>query len=289
MIRAFFQSIQKTLFVFPLILLVYVINFCVSMLLALPYFNVFKSGIGRSLEPSKLLIQYDHTVYQDLMGQIGDSLAVVNGQAPWMILIFVLLSIFFNGGILGAMANSDIQKKGFWTNCRKHFGRFFRLSIISLIAYGIIALIIFLPLFAYFRSIGSSFMSENAYLIPGLIGVGIFFFFFSFLSMSNDYAKVKMVAENSRSAVRMFFSGIKFGVRHFFSSYFFYLFLLFIVLMGGVFYWNLSEWIGTTSMITIGLLFVFQQLFVFIRTSIRIWHLAYASSLHQNSQRGGRW
>lgn len=290
MIRAFFQSIQKTLFVFPLILLVYLVNLGLGLLLALPYFKVFRGGIGNSMEPSKLLAGYDHTVYRDLMEQIEGSIAVVDGQTPWMILIFVLLSIFFNGGIIGAMAASqDISRKSFWINCRHYFGRFFRLSIISIIAYGILAVIIALPLAAYFKGISSSFTSEQAFVIPAIIGAGIFLFLFSFLSMSNDYAKVKIVAENSRSALRMFFSGLKFSFRHFFSAYIFYVLLAMILLVGGFTYWKLSGVVGTSSMFTIILLFIIQQILVFIRTSIRIWHLAYASSLYQNLQRGGRW
>jgi hypothetical protein len=257
-----------------MILLIYLSYLVIALLLAIPFFGLFRSATGNSQLPGSLMNGFDATAIRELLASGGKMFAFyLKAFFPW-ILIFLLFQIYLNGGILSWVSNprGKFSINRFHANGRKYFWRFLKLAVYFIIVHLIIGLIIYLP---YFLTTGSdSNLTDRQIMNPLFIYIGVHALVLVFIFMWSDLAKSGLYCEDSPKVLKTIFRGLKIAFRRFFSFYLLGLLLLIIPTLAFIgFYLIRSGFVvNTTGLILI--VFILQQVLVLIRVLFRTWRLA---------------
>jgi hypothetical protein len=104
------------------ITVVYTIQLVLVLLLSLQVFQVLEASIGKSLQINQLRDGYQHTVITDFLKVHGASITPLLGQLRWVLLIWLLVSAFLQGGLLySALDRSSNRLDTFFSACSKFF------------------------------------------------------------------------------------------------------------------------------------------------------------------------
>jgi hypothetical protein len=261
----------------------YGVSLALGLLVALPMFSTLTAEHGDSLAPLQLLPGFDYTVYSDFMNQSDKAISPLLSVGRWTGLAYLLLSVFFGGGILYRFSQpgQTFRMVDFWRASSTYFGRFLKLLGVAV---------------AFVFSAGLIWLVIGALVIVGLsdslterelfwIGAGFFALFalsVTLILCIGDYAKVIMFQDDETNAFRAF--GRASGVvrRNLRATYGRYWLLL--AIGTGLFglYFLLDELIGMTNWLTILIMIVVQQLFILSRVMLKVWNLGVAYGLYRN-------
>lgn len=276
-LKAYSSGLVTTLKRFRLISLAYLFLLIPGLLVAFPFLSNFKSASSQFISPGKLLEGFDYTAYSELMDFYGDGIKSVLSQASWLIMFYILISVFVTGAILHVL-NDKKQKAKFMiflSGGSKYFWRFFRLSVIFIILQVLIALIVYLP---FSILVGNSFehaATEKSTFFLFLPFGFIHLLLAVYLHLISNYTRFILVHDNSRIVLRAIWNAIKFVSARFFGTYglAILLFIFPVLLLFG--YFKFSEQVEMTSGLLIFLVFLAQQFYIWLRMATRVW--AYAS------------
>lgn len=252
--------------------IVYCINLLLALLVMFPLLSFLKEGFGGSMLPNVLLKGFDFTSFAEFIRSVeglGSSIA----QARWMILFYLVLSIFMAGGILFTFnSNERFSVKSFLNGCVHYFFRFFKLFFYMLIFNLLAALIVYVPMVIIVKSAADTVASEASLFYFVLISVMVHLILLAILQMIAYYTKISIVFEDSRKVFKTIFRSIKFVFKHFASTFSLFVLqiLVPIILLLTIIFLNIN--IGMTSGITILIMFIFQQAFILSRMFTRIWN-----------------
>ncbi len=142
--------------------IVYLIQLCLALTLGMQVYEVIKASIGNSLEVNKLLYHYDHTVWTDFLKVHGASITPLIGQMRWLLLIWLLFSVFLDAGMLVCAADpARASSKLFWQGGGEYFFSFLKISLFFLLLAAIWSVVIFLPLALLLQPSLEYFSSEK--------------------------------------------------------------------------------------------------------------------------------
>lgn len=174
-------------------------------------FSSDATGLGRSFSPR--IIGFGG-VLDNLSGMLDD-----RAHVPAIAVLacgYVLLWTFLIGGILDRYArNRAIRAQAFFSACGVFFFRFVRLGVFSVIAYGLL----FGPVHAWLFDSLYPWATENwsversAFLLRAALYL-VFGGLLVALNVLFDYAKVRAVVEDRRSAVGALMAAFRFIRRH---------------------------------------------------------------------------
>jgi hypothetical protein len=248
-----------------------------------PMFSSIKRTGGQRLEIQNLLPAYDFTAHQDFMNEFGDILKPAMSQIKWLLILYLLLNIFFTGGILQMCKSDSPNSKGlqnFFLGGQQHFGKIaLTLLLFFLIQLGV-ALIVWIPTMASLSGGLEELSSEIVYVQRVLFAVITNVILFTFVSMLSDYVKVGIVRSSDSGYFKIFGRQLGIALKNIGNTYVLYLFqmILFIILFSV--YFILDGWIENSSPLGIFLLFIVQQVIIIKRISIRVWGLS--ATWHMN-------
>jgi len=247
-----------------LVAYLWVVNILFALLLAIPYFQLFSSGLSRSLMGDRILSKINFLWLGDVINQTMTSGGVLNSGTVFPIILFFLLYIFLNGGIVGRLvdAESPATLRTFFGDCGAYFWRFFKLFLISIPVY-----LLVLGVINGLTSVIANVFTEGAgtqwpELIARNVRVLVFLLSFSLVNMLMDYAKIGIVVRGESSVLKEWWRSVKFVKRHFWRTWGLYLFLGILLLLVFLVYVEIERFIPGKSMLLIFLLFIWQQVFV---------------------------
>ena len=231
--------------------------------------NVLGSSIGSSMEINKLLSHYDHTVLTDFLKVHGASITPLIGQVRWLLLAWLLFSVFIDAGLLVCAARPQ-QAAGryFWQAGAEYFFPFLKISLFFLLLALVWTVVIVLPIALFFEPSFQYFPSEkySVWLVLALLSLYL-------LGLAKLYIWAVLSRLNKLETGASFFASLKNSRRVFWKQKWTLLgfvlgfvalqFLLLVV------YWQLEAFGGMTSAGLIVLFFILQQVFVFFRIQIR--------------------
>lgn len=265
-----------------MVFVLWLINLIFGSVIYFLSINLLSNVAGKSVIADKLLREFDFNFLFDLIVHHGQSLYMIFLAAFILILIYFLVSVFLNGGILFRLLHprklSDDKRKinfaqDFFQGGGKFFGRFFRLEIYSLILW--IAVVIFIFLLNKLIQIVTGEGSHEQlsfYLFWIQLAIGLFLFFL--IRMILDYVRIRIVTENSRRVFLALFQTIKFVFQKFFNTLaLYYLLLLTAIILCGS-YFVLSSLIPVYSLVTILVVFIVRQVFIVSRGWLKVAVLA---------------
>ncbi len=252
--------------------IVYMLQFCLALTLGMQVHSVLESSIGHSLEISKLLAQYDHTVWTDFLKIHGASITPLIGQLRWLLLVWLIFSVFINAGLLFCASSEGSSKqtisKAFWQGAVEYFFPFLKISLISWLLVLLWTAVVLTPIALFLEPSLEYFPTEQysvwlvlCLLFVYLIGLAVLFVG----SVICRFEKIR----SGESISRCFRNGWKIfwnNKRGFLGLLIVFMAFQFVLV---ALYWVLDAWIGMTSTGGILLLFVLQQTFVFFRIQMR--------------------
>ena len=230
---------------------------------------MLQASIGHSLEIKKLLPNYDHTVVTDFLKVHGASITPLIGQLRWLLLTWMLFSIFTNAGLLYcSYVPEQTSWRTFWQGGATYFFSFLKISFFFWALTLVWTLVIWMPTLMFLERSFQYFPSEKytvwlvfLLLIVWLTGLAVLFVW-SILSRMQRLRTGGLIWSSIKSAGKIFrqnkarFMGMLGGFA-----------LLQLILTS--LYFALEALIGMVSPWSLLTVFLIQQAFVFSRIQIR--------------------
>jgi hypothetical protein len=174
-------------------------------------FSAQATGLGTTFVPS---IAGFGAVLDNLSGFLDGTrpaATIVGVTAAWM-----LLWSFLAGGILDRFARARrTRSQGFFAACGLHFGRLVRLGVIAFIVYALLFRYVHAWIFddGYEALTHNTTVERTAFMVR-LLGYALFGALLVIANVVFDYARIRIVVEDRRSAIGAVFGGARFVVRH---------------------------------------------------------------------------
>jgi hypothetical protein len=175
-------------------------------------FSAQAAGLGTTLVPS---IAGFGAVLNDLSGFLDRTplaATIVGVTAAWMV-----LWSFLSGGIIDRFARARrTRAQGFFAACGVHFGRLVRLGVIAFVVYALLFLYVHTWIFddAYEWLIRDVTVERTAFMFR-ITGYVIFGALLVVVNIVFDYARIRIVVEDRRSAIGAVVAALRFVRRHF--------------------------------------------------------------------------
>jgi hypothetical protein len=259
----------------------WLINLSVAMVLVLPVYALIYDHTATSTTAARLGEGFTATWWTDFSFAQGATLAVWEGHLWLAGAFYLLLHVFLAGGMLSFLYSD--QRFPFWARfgsaCGAHFGRFFRLLLISLVFYGLVFWIDGLLFAMVDRFSDGGRLQPQAWwghLIRSVITVILFFG----VSLLFDYAKVRTVVRDSRSMIIETARSLGFVLRNAVRVVPLYLLLALVAAVLMAAYWGLARALGGAGLGILAL-FIVQQIYVASRIWLRLATWGSAMSLYQ--------
>lgn len=249
--------------------IVYIIQFCLALTLGMEVHNVLGASIGNSLEINKLLTHYDHTVVSDFLKVHGASITPLIGQLRWLLLAWLLFSVFIDAGMLYcAVRQDEATGLAFWKGGAVYFFPFLKIALVFLLLVLVWSMLVLVPIGMFLQPALEQFSSEATavWLVIGLLllyVVGLVkFYIWSVVSRTYQLQHNVSIYSALQMGLRIFWKR-KSPLLGFVFGFVGLQVLLFVL------YWWLESVSGMTTPMLIGVFFLIQQVFVFFRIQIR--------------------
>jgi hypothetical protein len=262
-----------------------------KMLLVLWFFNVLFASViyfqfsdylnrvfGTSAAAGKFLKSFDFNTFFEMMTFNGTALNTIVSLAKYLLLFYGIATIFLAGGILhtlsfsrGAEASSEKRRvlPLFFHGAGKYFGRFLRLFLYSWVLW--LVVVVFIMFYSgIVVSAAEDAMNEPLISYLALAGIIVLLFLIFLIRMIVDYARIKIVVEDSPWVFLSLFRSVGFVFRKLFKTLaIYYLFFLTGAALWTLF-WLVQKPIKTHSLLPILLAFFIGQIFILSRGWIKV-------------------
>ena len=267
-----------------LVTTIFFITLFIALIIAIPFGSTLGKKAGNSMAFVSLIKGFNFSVYQDFMNQFSGSIYPFISVAIWMGVFYLLFTIFFEGGVLDILIRNERKYSliTFWGAGARYFSRFLRLAVYSVVVQVVIVLAVYIPVINILDSVSANAANEKTLFYILLTGVIIHLIFFIFILTVTDYAKIMMVENKNYKPLKTLIKSFGFVLRHFLSTYSLYLSLLIMPVAIFIIYFWLEAQIGMSTGITIFIIFIVQQVFIWCRILIKIWILGSELFLFDN-------
>ena len=271
--QAYLHGFKTTLQSKKMITCIYMLILILALLVSIPFLSSLKSAAGSATATEQLTSDFDFTVIQELFMYKDFSFPTHLKQAVWIMILFLFLSIFLSGGILSTLKDKagSFKVGSFLGGSAQFFLRFLKLTFYLLLIHLLLALIIYLPFSIIVGGEMSATATEKWFFQLFMIFFGIHMVLAIFLIIVSDYSRFRIVREDTPKVLKSIWLSTRFVIGKFLQTYGLYLMLLVLPIL--LFYVMLI--ISKSFMATAGwmilLVFILQQLFIWLRMAFRIW------------------
>jgi len=262
-LRVFEQGFQTTNRRLRMMVYLWLINFIFSVLIVTPIYFLINKEYSRSLAAEHITGGMDLFWLGDIIYKYQDIFPALVGWFLIPGILFAVLSIYLNGGMIGRIAaqNEKISMANFFGDCGKYFFRFFRVFLISLLGYLIVFGVIFSIVSALFEVWTKNASSEWPLIFSSNIKFLILVLLFSIIRMFFDYVKIRLVVENSKKAVRATLFNFSFIGRRFFKTWALYLLVCLVTVILAVIYLAVYQLLPKLGFMLV-VAFIWQQAYM---------------------------
>ncbi len=268
------QAFRRTAQNWQIVLLIFLTNVGLGLILAFPAFSTLQNSSQNSLIFNNLVRDFDFTAFNDFLNNGAKSLKPLMPMSLILSGIYVLLNIFFSGGVLSQFTVRDTFRVGdFLKNSVRYFLPFLAIFLLQLILI-IFAFATSIVLFVLF-GVMSDGLTEPKFVAWMLLPSGFMFYYLTYLLNVGDYARVLLHRDNLLNPWKAFWRASRYVFANVktMQVYWAVLVVIFVFILCYLF---LESTIGMRSGFTIWLMFLVQQLFIFGRVFARIWNLSNA-------------
>lgn len=285
-------------------LFIFLVNIIFALILAFPMQKTLQDSFGNSLVEDNMRKEFDYGWYRHFQyegkGLSGAFFAFVGGWGAVVEnldrlvtgelfsqhyslmalgIIYLLLNIFFMGGIIGLYNTPDTKFTiaQFLSQAGTYFGRFFRLFVISLPFY---IFLVYMLRARLTMSIFTSMIDKNVEWPSFLMSLGVnilALFLLCLINMIFDYAKISTVVQQGKSMLRQTGRAIKFVFKNFSKTLRLYYLIFIVGIILVAIYALIESHFDQTILASLIFIFLIQQLFILGKIWIRL--TFYASQL----------
>ncbi len=264
-----------------MILWLWIIDFVFGIIVAAPVYFLINKDFGHS--PAGEGLGRLNFIW------LGDSIYRYHNLLPalagWLLvpaLIFILLSIFLNGGIIGRLAGGEkTTLQGFFADCGKYFGRFFRVFLLSIPVYVLVFGGLVRLVSAPFKLWAKNAAGEMPVIVASNLRFLITILLLSLVQMYFDYIKIDLVARNGRKVLRAAAAALSFVGRRFFRAWGLYLFVGLLFIAVTAVFIGVTNALPGTGIVAFGLGFILAQAYILARISSKILFFATELDLYR--------
>jgi len=277
--RLFKRGINSTLTKSRIAVYLWLFNLLFSLLIVAPFYFLIRNETSNSLMGDQLIQGIDFLLLGDILTKYSDMGALLSGSILIPVLLFIALSIFVNGGIIGRLFDETEKPslKDFISDSARYFFRFFRVFLISCVIYGLIFGLLFRLVGELLKTWTKNAGSEWPLIWSSNIKFLILLLLFSIVRMFFDYVRVRLVVEDSRKTIRATLLTFRFVFTRFFKAWGLYIMAGLVTLVFGAIY-LVGAKIIPNSGILFALLLIWQQFYVISKMWTKI--LFFSSELH---------
>jgi hypothetical protein len=245
-------------------------NLLCALVLAIPFWSILSRFAGQNLMGAGIAAQIDMVFVLEFLYESRRAISPIQSLVLLVFVIHWLVALFLSGGAMAVLASGESYWPSvFWGKAAKFFGRFLRLALWAIVPLLVLAL---LPLAAagLQRLIYGSDPYGYVTYWGTWIRIGLGAFALAFLGVCFDYARIDAVLSNERRMRRALWRGIRFTFRNLVATIGLAL-LLFLV--GATIYWLYRAFSGAlsaSSVFTVILLVVVQQVYMLWRMALRL-------------------
>jgi hypothetical protein len=174
-------------------------------------FSAQATGLGTTFVPSIV----GFSAILDNLSAIADhqpmAATVAGVTAAWLV-----VWSFLSGGVLDRYARArPTRADGFFAACGRHFWRFLRLGLLAFVAYFVLFEIVHPWLFdSVYQALIAKLTVERQAFVIRLGCYALFAVLVMAINLSFDYARIRLVVEDRRSATGALIAGIRFVRQH---------------------------------------------------------------------------
>ena len=248
---------------------VYALQLGLALAVGMQVHEVLDASVGQSMEISKLLQHYDHTVVADFLKVHGSSISTWLGQLRWFLLLWLFFSVFLNAGLLHVAVKTEGSAwQSFWSGGARYFAPFLKITLFFLLLMICWTAITLGPALAFLPTSLEYFRTEqySVWMFTGAMGLwalGMAVLFLWSVASRLQYISGAPIVRSIRQGARLLRAQKK-RVTVLFLSFL----ALQLLLIAG--YWLLAGTIRMAAPATILIVFLLQQLFVFGRVWLRL-------------------
>jgi hypothetical protein len=288
-----------------MILALYVVNLCLSLLLAVPLFHSLQGSFGASQVSERMAQGFDYLWWEEFRDQsrglagtftpalIGKGALLINLESllrggflslPPLLLalgfLYLILRSLLSGGILSIY---HANRERFYLADLLQGTVLYAVRFLGILFLGWICLIACAgPLSGWLDSLVER-AAQNAaseitpFYLNLLVSAGLLFVFLCF-QMVFDYARISSVAQDQHNVLRAALTGFRFVFRHPGSTLGLFGLLFLLQVCVTIVYVLLRSLIPQSGLLGVFSAFLLLQLFIFILIWIRCW--LYSSQMH---------
>jgi hypothetical protein len=261
-----------------LIFVLWLRNFIFGLAVFYLFFRFLTWTIGNGVLADSLLERFDFSVFFEILVHHDESMNLLLTASIVLIFLYFLVSIFLYGGILSILTIPPEAKEErrrlaqtFFQGAGKFFGRFFRLSIYTLILWIAFILINLLlnPLGKFLTGSGSNeWMGFYFFWIR--VATGLFLVFL--IRMILDYSRIEIVILDSRAVFLSFLKTIKLVFQNFGKTLALYYLLVLTGIAVIIIFWLVKPYLPSFSSpwMTMLIAFLVAQLFIAFQGWLKI-------------------
>lgn len=278
MIDAYLLGLKSAFKAKKMITLIYLSTLIFGLLLAIPFFSFATSSFTDTRLINNLLKGFDFTAYYDITNNYEEAIDIFINLIKWFGIGYFFFSIFLSGGIISffTKANSEFKVKSFLSECGNYFGKFFRITLYTLIIQILVFAVLAIPFAILISELFDKVQSEATLVYVSIVFLLFYLAFFSFFMVVADYTKIRLVLKPSNKVIKTLWTSIVFVFKNF-KAYLLYLITFLFPILISIIYLFIEANIGMTSLLTIILMIILQQIFIWGRILGKIWILASAT------------
>jgi hypothetical protein len=252
--------------------LLWVFHLALAASVALPLGTLVGENVARSVWASDLARHFDLAWAIEAMEFWRGIPSVTTGYAFAAAALFaVLANAFFAGGGITILADESqpYTPRRFYEGCGRFFWRFFRLLLVSLVCYALVMVVN-----AILAKIAGKIWGEGMAAAPqvffGYFRMVLMIGLLALVNMVFDYAKIRIILENRRSAFGAAVWAWKFVFRNFARTAGLFASLLGLGLLFALAYWAVRAVLPESAVGWLLLVALFQQALVLARLWLRL-------------------
>jgi len=269
-IKAIIGGIGTTLRKPRLLIILYVVNAVFALVAALPFLVIVQGELGHSLLGSFVQPLDLMWIGEAVLEHQGSLAALLAGLAA-AALVYLVLHVFLNGGIVGRLLDREGRATlpAFTADCGRYFWRFVRLFLVALVFY-VLTLGVFMSLVsALFKPMTESAVTEWLPLILSNLHFLIALLLLSIVHMVVDYARIAVVADEERKILKALRHALTFLRKRFFRAWAIYLLIVALTVAGTVVFYAVLGIFGTPGVPQVAAGLVLMQIYVLFRIWVR--------------------
>lgn len=251
-----------------LISIVYVIQMILALTIGLQVYQVFGASIGNSMSLEGLKSGNSHMVINDLLNTHGASLSPLLGQVRWMVIVYLFVAAFVHGGVWHSIIN-QYDKASIWVGGATYFFKMLIIGITMSLVFLIWSALLWGPYLSKIRYWMEALPSEEPILWGGICVAILWSFGAIFIFVASCFCKIFVIRDNVKVRFALWKS-IKASTKKTWKSLpilfaFFVLIALLYIMHSFV-----DDWTIFSTSIGVFILFLIQQLIVWIKIGLRV-------------------